>query len=144
MSSASGASQLYVCGKRDYRDDLAIADRIARPQQSQQRKDQSAARKRKRQSEKVTKDQEALDELRDDLSQKLLRVVDAMEPAHLRAQMRGEVAAEVAALAARLLNTDEMRQSQAVNTLVKNFTMELRYDTLHAPGNVTKYLRKRK
>lgn len=147
MSSASGASQLYVCGKRDYRDDLAIVDRVARPQQSQQRKDQSAARKRKRKSEKVAKDQEALDELRDDLSQKLLQVVDAMEPAHLRAQMRGEVAGEVAALAARLLNPDdpdETRQNQKVNTLVKNFTMELRYDTLHAPGNVTKYLRNRK
>jgi hypothetical protein len=67
-----------------------------------------------------------------------------MEPSHLRVQMRGEVVGEVAALAARLLNSDEMRQNQKVSTLVKNFTMELRSDALHAPGNVTTYLNNRK
>lgn len=144
MSSASGASQLYICGKRDYRDDLAIVDRVAPPKQSQARKDQSDARKRKRRNERVALDQEALDDLRDYLSQKLLELVDAWAPADLAAQMRGEVAGEVAALAARLLNSDELKQNREVNTLVKNFTMELRSDALHAPGNVTTYLRKRK
>jgi hypothetical protein len=144
MSSASGASELYVCGKRDYRADLAIADRLARPQQSKERKAQSAARKRKRRDEKVALDQKALDDLRDDLSQKLLGLVDTWAPAHLRDQMRGEVVGEVAALATRLLNPDELSQNQAVNTLVKNFAMELRSNALHAPGNVTTYLQKLK
>lgn len=144
MSSASGASQLYVCGKRAYQKDLVIVDVLPRPQQSQARKDQSAERKRKRQDAKVALDQEALDELCEDLSQKLLGLVNATAPAGLRAQMAGEVAGEVVALATRLRNADELRQIQAVNTLVKNFGMELRYNALHDAGNVTKYLQKRK
>lgn len=143
MSSASGASQLYVCGKRAYRDDLAIADRIARPQQSQQRKEQSAARKRKRRSDKVAQDQEALDNLRDELSLKLLGIVAAKAPAYLHAQMRREVAGEVAALATRLLDADELKQNRAVNSLVRNFTIALKKDRLHAPGKVTTFLKER-
>lgn len=144
MSSASGASQLYVCGERDGQNDLAILDVLPRPQQSQERKDQSAQRKRKRQDEKVALDQEALDALCDELSQKLLALVGELAPAGLRAQMAGEVASEVAALATQLLNADELRQIQAVNTLVKNFTIGLRFGALKSSGDVTSYLRKRK